>query len=191
MARFILFGPPGAGKGTQAALLSTLLTTPHISTGDLFRAAVAEKTPLGVKAQLYLDRGELVPDEVVIGMIQDRLGCEDARQGWLLDGFPRTLPQAHALDVLLEAIHQAIDCVVNLKVSDEFLVERLLGRGLKEGRKDDTEKVICRRLQIYRDQTAPLIQFYRDRKQLVDIEGGTAVEVVTASIQKAVAPFLA
>jgi adenylate kinase len=186
MARFILFGPPGAGKGTQASVLSTLLSLPHISTGDLFRAAVTEKTPLGLKAQTFLDRGELVPDEVVIGMIQERLGQDDSKAGWLLDGFPRTVPQANALDALLTALTQSIDHVINLKVSDEFLLERLLSRG----RKDDTEEVIRRRLQIYRDQTAPLIRFYRDRNQLTDIDGGSPVEVVTVSIQEAVTPFL-
>jgi adenylate kinase len=186
MARFILFGPPGAGKGTQASVLSTLLSLPHISTGDLFRAAVTEQTSLGLKAQTFLDRGELVPDEVVIGMIQERLGEKDAQPGWLLDGFPRTVPQAHALDTLLSSLSQSMDRVINLKVSDEFLLTRLLGRG----RKDDTEEVIRRRLQIYREQTAPLIQFYRDRNQLTDIDGGAPVDVVTASIQEAAAPFL-
>jgi adenylate kinase len=186
MARFILFGPPGAGKGTQAAVLSTLLSSPHISTGDLFRAAVVEKTPLGLKAQTFLDRGELVPDEVVIGMIQERLGQEDAKNGWLLDGFPRTVPQAHALDALLGSLNQAMDRVINLKVSDEFLLQRLLSRG----RNDDTEAVIRRRLQVYREQTAPLIEFYCDRGQLTDIDGSATVEVVTASIQEAAAPFL-
>lgn len=186
MAQFILFGPPGAGKGTQASVLSTLLSLPHISTGDLFRAAVTEQTPLGLKAQTFLDQGELVPDEVVIGMIRERLGEKDAQSGWLLDGFPRTVPQAHALDTLLTSLSQSIDRVINLKVSDEFLLARLLGRG----RKDDTEEVIRRRLQIYREQTAPLIQFYRDRNQLTDIDGSVPVEVVTASIQEAAAPFL-
>ncbi len=185
MARFILFGPPGAGKGTQAALLSEQLSLPHISTGDLFRAAVHEKTVLGLKVQAFLDQGELVPNEVVIDMIQDRLSQEDSKNGWLLDGYPRSVPQAHALDTLLDALDQSIDQVINLKVSDEFLLERLLGRG----RKDDTEEVIRRRLQVYQDQTAPLIQLYRDRDQLTDIDGSAPVEVVTASIQEAVTPL--
>jgi adenylate kinase len=185
MARFILFGPPGAGKGTQAALLSEQLSLPHISTGDLFRAAVHEKTVLGLKVQAFLDQGELVPNEVVIDMIQDRLSQADSKNGWLLDGYPRSVPQALALDALLDALDQSIDQVINLKVSDEFLLERLLGRG----RKDDTEEVIRRRLQVYQDQTAPLIQLYRDRDQLTDIDGSAPVEVVTASIQEAVTPF--
>jgi adenylate kinase len=187
MTRFILFGPPGAGKGTQAALLSKKLGLPHISTGDLFRAAVSEMTPLGVKVQAYLDKGELVPDAVVIDMIRERLSNPDIRRGWLLDGFPRSVAQAHALDDLLSSIHQSIDCVLNLHVSDQFLLERLLGRG----RKDDTEDVIRRRLEVYHEQTAPLIQFYRDRKQLVDVNGSDAVATVTASIEEAVCRFTA
>lgn len=186
MARFILFGPPGAGKGTQASLLSSLLSLPHISTGDLFRAAVTEKTTLGLQVQTFLDRGELVPNEVVISMIQERLSQDDSKAGWLLDGFPRSVPQAEALDTLLTSLAQSIDRVVNLKVSDEFLLERLLDRG----RKDDNEAVIRRRLEVYREQTAPLIEFYCDRGQLTDIDGSAPVEVVTASIQEAVAPFL-
>lgn len=185
MARLILFGPPGAGKGTQAVELSTRFAVPHISTGDLFRAAVAEQTALGVKAQEYLDRGELVPDNLVIDMIRERLVQPDAQAGWLLDGFPRTVPQAQALDELLSSINQGLDRVVNLAVPDAFLLERLLGRG----RKDDNEEVIRRRLQVYHDQTAPLIRFYGDRHQLTDIDGSAPVEVVTAAIQTALAVF--
>jgi adenylate kinase len=185
VARLILFGPPGAGKGTQAVELSTRFSVPHISTGDLFRAAVSEQTPLGVKAQNYLDRGELVPDDLVIDMIRERLVQPDTQAGWLLDGFPRTVPQAHALDDLLSSIHQGLDQVVNLQVPDTFLVERLLGRG----RKDDSEDVIRRRLQVYHDQTAPLTRFYGDRNQLTDIDGSVPVETVTAAIQAALAKF--
>ena len=185
MARLILFGPPGAGKGTQAVELSDRFAVPHISTGDLFRAAVSEQTTLGVKAQGYLDRGELVPDDLVIDMIRERLVQPDAKAGWLLDGFPRTVPQAHALDELLSSIHQGLDRVVNLEVPDAFLLERLLGRG----RKDDNEAVIRRRLQVYHDQTAPLIRFYGDRSQLTDIDGSAPVEDVTAAIQTALTAF--
>jgi adenylate kinase len=185
MARLILFGPPGAGKGTQAVELSTQFTVPHISTGDLFRAAVSEQTALGLKAQGYLDRGELVPDELVIDMIRERLLQPDAQAGWLLDGFPRTVPQAHALDELLSGIHQELDRVVNLEVPDGFLLERLLGRG----RKDDNEDVIRRRLQEYHEKTAPLIRFYGDRHQLTDIDGSAPVEDVTAAIQAALTDF--
>ncbi len=185
MARLILFGPPGAGKGTQAIELSTRFAVPHISTGDLFRAAVAEQTALGFKAQGYLDRGELVPDALVIDMIRARLAQPDTQAGWLLDGFPRTVPQAEALDALLSSINQGLDRVVNLEVPDEFLLERLLGRG----RKDDNEEVIRRRLQVYHDQTAPLIRFYGDRNQLTNIDGSATVEDVTDAIQTALAVF--
>jgi adenylate kinase len=185
VARLILFGPPGAGKGTQAVELSTRFAVPHISTGDLFRAAVSEQTALGVKAKGFLDRGELVPDDLVIEMIRERLVQTDTQAGWLLDGFPRTVPQAHALDELLATIHQRLDRVVNLQVPDTFLVERLLGRG----RKDDSEDVIRRRLQVYHEQTAPLIQFYGDRHQLTDIDGSAPVEDVTAAIQTALTAF--
>jgi adenylate kinase len=185
VARLILFGPPGAGKGTQAVELSQRFSVPHISTGDLFRAAVAEQTTLGVKAQSYLDRGELVPDDLVIDMIRERLVQPDTQSGWLLDGFPRTVPQAHALDDLLSGIRQELDRVVNLQVPDAFLLERLLGRG----RKDDSEEIIRRRLQVYHEQTAPLIRFYGDRHQLTDIDGSAPVEDVTAAIQTALAAF--
>jgi adenylate kinase len=197
VARLILFGPPGAGKGTQAVELSQRFSVPHISTGDLFRAAVAEQTSLGVKAQGYLDRGELVPDDLVIDMIRERLVHvqpdtlqpdtlqPDTQSGWLLDGFPRTVPQADALDDLLSGIHQELDRVVNLQVPDAVLLERLLGRG----RKDDSEDVIRRRLQVYHEQTAPLIRFYGDRHQLTDIDGSAPVEDVTAAIQTALAAF--
>jgi adenylate kinase len=182
VARFILFGPPGAGKGTQAVELSQRFAVPHISTGDLFRAAIAEQTPVGVKAQGYMDRGELVPDEVVIDIIRERLVQADTQAGWILDGFPRTVPQAHALDELLTSIQQELEQVINLTVPNEALVERMLSRG----RKDDTEDVIRRRLQIYKDQTAPLIDFYRDRHLLKDIDGSGAVGAVTSAIETAV-----
>ena len=182
MVRLILFGPPGAGKGTQAVAVASLLQVPHISTGDLFRAAVAAQSDLGLQAQSYLDQGELVPDEVVVGMIRERLTQDDVKSGWILDGFPRTLAQAHALDILLAELGQAFDRVVNLEVPDAVLIERMLSRG----RKDDTEAVIRRRLQVYQEQTSPLIDFYRDRKRLVGIEGNTTVDAVTIRIQAAV-----
>jgi adenylate kinase len=179
VARLILFGPPGAGKGTQAARLAELLGVPHISTGDIFRGAIAAQTPVGVKAQAYLDEGKLVPDSVVIDLVRERFSQPDTHLGWILDGFPRTVPQAHALDALLSEIHQAFDRVINLEVPNEFLVQRMLGRG----RKDDSEDVIRRRLQVYQEETSPLIDFYRDRSQLTDIDGSIPVDEVTASIQ--------
>jgi adenylate kinase len=180
-SRLVLFGPPGAGKGTQAAALSASLSVPHISTGDIFRGAVASGTALGLEAKSYLDKGELVPDGVVIGMIRDRLTQPDTQQGWLLDGFPRTVAQAHALDELLQDIGQSLEAVLNLQVTSTTLVERLLSRG----RQDDSEAVIRRRLEVYQEQTEPLIEFYRSRDRLVDINGSQAVEAVTAAIHQA------
>jgi adenylate kinase len=180
-SRLVLFGPPGAGKGTQAAALSASLSVPHISTGDIFRGAVASGTPMGLEAKSYLDKGDLVPDEVVIGMIRDRLTQSDTHSGWLLDGFPRTVAQAKALDELLQDIGQSLEGVLNLQVPTTTLVERLLSRG----RQDDAEEVIRRRLQVYQEQTEPLIEFYRNRDRLVDINGNLTVEEVTTSIHKA------
>jgi adenylate kinase len=180
VVRLILFGPPGAGKGTQAQALSQVLQIPHISTGDIFRAAVAQKTPLGQVAQSYLDQGSLVPDQLVIDLIRERLDQSDVKSGWLLDGFPRSLPQAHALDELLQDLGQQFDRVVNLAVPDQVLVDRMLSRG----RKDDTENVIRNRLQVYRDQTEPLIEFYQSRQQLADVDGDVPVEQVTQSIRQ-------
>jgi adenylate kinase len=182
VARLLLFGPPGAGKGTQAQVLASLLVIPHISTGDIFRAAVAHQTELGIQAKGFMDRGELVPDSLVIDLIKDRLTQPDTHNGWLLDGFPRTLPQAEALEQLLTYLGQEYDRVLNLEVPDATLVERMLGRG----RQDDNEAVIRTRLQVYRDQTEPLIGFYRQRQRLVDIDGSLEVEAVTHQIQEIV-----
>lgn len=178
MVRLILFGAPGAGKGTQAATLSQQLQVPHISTGDILRSAVAQQTPLGVEAQSYLNRGELVPDDLVIALIRERLSQPDAHSGWILDGFPRTVPQAEALDRLLQELSQRCDRVVNLEVPEPVLVSRMLERG----RQDDTEDVIRNRLQVYHQKTSPLIHFYRDRDQLTAIDGHADVPAVTAAI---------
>ena len=180
MSRLIFLGAPGAGKGTQAKVLADLSQIPHISTGDILRESVAQKTPLGLKAQAYMDRGDLVPDQLVIDLIRERLSQPDAQAGWILDGFPRNAIQAEFLDELLTEIAQVYSHAVNFEVPDEVLVTRLLGRG----RKDDTEEVIRHRLKIYREQTAPLIDFYQNRQKLVSINGDLLPEDVTAELKK-------
>ena len=184
MTRLIFLGPPGAGKGTQAKLLSEFCQVPHISTGDILRTAVAEKTELGKKAEFFMDAGELVPDELILDLILERLSQSDAVKGWILDGFPRNVPQANFLDSLLQKINQPCEFVVNLDVPDEVLLVRLLSRG----RQDDNEVVIRNRLDVYRQKTEPLIDFYRNRQQLVSVDGNQTVETVTSELQRLVNP---
>ncbi|MGG6294237.1 adenylate kinase [Leptolyngbya sp. AN02str] len=184
MVRLIFLGPPGAGKGTQAQLLAKNCSIPHISTGDILRSAVNQQTELGMKAQSYMDQGELVPDALILDMVGDRLGQDDAQPGWILDGFPRNVSQAKFLDDLLEKIEQSYDCVVNLDVPDEIIIARLLERG----RKDDNEEVIRHRLSVYREQTSPLIDFYRDRQQLVSVNGNQPVDEVSSALEQIVQP---
>ncbi|MEM9908660.1 MAG: adenylate kinase [Cyanobacteria bacterium P01_D01_bin.44] len=179
MTRLIFLGAPGAGKGTQAQFLSEECDVPHISTGDILRSAVAEQTELGKKAQSYMDAGELVPDDLILDLIRERLGQEDSANGWILDGFPRNVPQANFLDELLDKIQQPCDFVLNLDVPDEVLVARLLSRG----RADDNEAVIRNRLVVYREQTQPLIDFYRNRQQLVSVDGNQPMEAVTTDLK--------
>lgn len=187
--QLIFMGPPGAGKGTQAQLLAALWKIPHISTGDILRACVVAKTPLGLKAQAYMDAGELVPDQLLMDIVQERMNQPDANAGWILDGFPRTVAQAAFFDTLLCDVSGAggksgKDCdirAVNLDVPDNVLVTRLLSRG----RQDDNEETIRRRLQVYREQTEPLIEFYRAREQLVAVDGDRDMELVTAELQQA------
>jgi adenylate kinase len=183
VTRLIFLGPPGAGKGTQATILAQTCNIPHISTGDILRSAVAEKTKLGLEAKNYMDQGELVPDQLMLDLVRDRLIQTDAISGWILDGFPRTVAQASFLDHLLaDEIKQSYDCVVNLDVSDEILTARLLNRG----RADDSEETVRHRLQVYREQTSPLVNYYRDRQKLVVINGDQPVEAVTACLRQVV-----
>jgi adenylate kinase len=165
--RLVLVGPPGAGKGTQAVRLAERLDVPHISTGDLFRANLGANTPLGLAAKRFMEAGELVSDEVTVGMVRERLTEDDAAKGFILDGFPRTVAQADALEETLEAAGDDLDAVVALEVPEDVLVQRLLGRG----RTDDTEAVIRRRQEIYRDETAPLLEHYRGLLVTVDAVG--------------------
>jgi len=178
--RLILVGPPGAGKGTQAERLAELFDVPHISTGALFRENLAERTALGVEAKRYMDAGELVPDSVTVAMVRQRLAEDDAVKGFLLDGFPRTSSQADSLEEILAGRGEALDGVVELQVDEDELVQRLLSRG----RSDDTDDVIRRRLQVYRDETAPLIEYYRNKLVTVDAVG--QVEEVTDRVADAI-----
>ncbi|MBD1921516.1 adenylate kinase [Microcoleus sp. FACHB-831] len=187
MTRLIFLGPPGAGKGTQAKILADVCEIPHISTGDILRNAKAEGTPLGLKAKSYMDRGELVPDDLILDLIRERLNQPDAKAGWILDGFPRNVNQANFLDNLLREMSQGCDRVVNMEVADEVLVERMLGRARKEGRADDTPEVISHRLEVYRQQTAPLIDYYSDRQILVSVDGDRSLNEVTTTLKELIA----
>ena len=176
--RLVLLGAPGSGKGTQAARLKERLGVPHISTGDLLRAEVAAGSPLGLQAKEVMARGDLVSDEILLGMLEDRLARDDVRGGFILDGYPRNLAQAAALDGLLERLGQPFDAAVQLEVDNELLIDRLAGRAQAEGRADDNPESVRKRLQVYDEQTAPVIGYYRDAGRLGAVDGvGTLDEV--------------
>lgn len=210
--RIVLLGPPGAGKGTQAVRLAEKAGVPHISTGDMFRQAVREGTPLGREAKAYMDRGALVPDEVTIGIVRERLAKDDAAKGFVFDGFPRTTVQAEALDRILAELERPLEAVVNLVVPDEEIVRRLAGRRVcpqcgatyhvafnppaEPGRcdrcgaelvqrHDDREETVRERLGVYHRQTAPLVDYYREAGLLVQVDGTGDVDAVTASVLEA------
>jgi adenylate kinase len=216
--RIVLVGPPGAGKGTQAQFIASHLSIPKISTGDIFRANVSGNTPLGQKAKEYMDRGDLVPDEVTIAMVRDRLAEEDAQEGFLLDGFPRTVPQAETLKKILSEMDRKLDLVLELVVDDDEVVRRLSGRRTcrkcgriwhvafdpptKDGvcdncggelfqRDDDREETIRHRLEVYQEQTAPLASFYADEGILVGLDATGPVEEVTERALAALRRFAA
>ncbi len=207
--RVILLGPPGAGKGTQAKLISEKFSIPHISTGDIFRANIKEKTPLGIEAKRYIDNGQLVPDEVTIGIVKDRLTKDDCDNGFLLDGFPRTVAQAEALDEFLLGINKDLDVALLIKVPEEFILERMTGRRVCtscgasyhirfnppkiEGkcdicdneliqRKDDTEATVKERLEVYSKQTYPLINYYKDNGIISEVNGTESIDEVFGNI---------
>ncbi len=181
----ILLGPPGAGKGTQAARLSARLDVPAVSTGDIFRHNVRNGTELGVLAKSYMDRGEYVPDSVTDDLVKDRLSEADASGGFLLDGYPRTLAQVRTLDEYLAERGESLDAVIQLTADREETVQRLLLRAKDQGRSDDTEDVIRRRLEVYSQQTAPLINLFDSRGVLVSVDGLGSIDEVTDRIVSA------
>ena len=181
----IFLGAPGAGKGTQAEVVCEKLNIPTISTGNIIREALKNGTELGLKAKSYMDSGALVPDEVVIAIIKERLAQADCQNGFVLDGFPRTVEQAEALSKILKETKMDLDAVVNLSVPDKELVQRLLNRAIKEGRADDNEETISNRLHTYNSKTLPLIDYYRKAGILREINGVGSMEEITKEIQKA------
>ena len=176
--RIILMGPPGVGKGTQAKNIVEKFGIVHLSTGDILRAEVGGNTDLGERAKKYMDAGQLVPDELLLDMMEKRLQQDDCKKGYLLDGFPRTIPQAEGLETIVNKIDHTIDYVISLTADEDELVNRLVLRGLESGRSDDTEEVIKERQQVYWKLTAPLLDFYRDRELLHEVDGlGTISEI--------------
>jgi adenylate kinase len=185
--RIVLMGPPGAGKGTQAAIVAARLGIPHISTGEIFRANVSAGTPLGLEAQRYMDGGEYVPDAVTNAMVRDRLDESDAAAGFLLDGYPRTVAQVQELDSMLADRGLRIDHVVEITVDTDVVVDRLVKRALEQGRADDTAEVIRRRQDVYADQTEPLTRIYAEHGLLVQVDGLGSVDEVTDRLLAALA----
>ena len=180
--RMIFMGPPGAGKGTQAKHVATHFGIPAISTGDIFRANVSQGTPLGLQARDFMDRGAYVPDELTNALVLDRLAQDDAAEGFLLDGFPRTLPQVFTLDECLAGQGGSLDAVVQLVADADEVVQRLLKRAATQGRSDDTEDVIRTRLEVYREQTHPLVAVYAERGVLVSVDAVGGLDEVTERI---------
>ena len=182
----LVLGPQGSGKGTQAKRVSSDYEIPHVSTGDMFRA-LDDATPLGREVNEIMERGDLVPDEITIRMIRERLADDDAREGFILDGFPRNLAQAEALDEMLEEIGRNLDVIFFFDLDDETAKERALGRAHEEGRTDDTPETIARRLSIYHEQTEPVVEYYRTSGKLVPLHAARTVEEVASEVQSALA----
>jgi adenylate kinase len=181
----LVLGPQGSGKGTQAGRLSAAHGIPHVSTGEMFRAAVSAASELGRQIEPILAAGELVPDDLTVALIRERLAEPDAAQGFVLDGFPRTLAQADALDAMLVEIGRSLDAILFFDLADEIALERLLGRARDEGREDDTPEAIARRLEIYHEQTEPVVERYRAGGKLVPLRAERSVGSVAAEIEEA------
>lgn len=182
----ILLGPPGSGKGTQGALLSEHTGLPRVSTGQLLRDAVERDTPLGREAKQYMDQGLLVPDTVILGLIEEVLASPEAGGGIIMDGFPRTVAQAEAVERLLAERQTAVDRVLSIEVPEDELVHRMMGRAKREGRDDDTPETIRQRFAVYAEQTAPLIAFYTERGLLTDVSGMGSIEEIAGRVREAV-----
>ncbi|KQX42578.1 adenylate kinase [Devosia sp. Root436] len=187
--RLILLGPPGAGKGTQAKILVDTYGIPQLSTGDILRSAIAAKTPLGLEAKAIVDRGDLVSDAIVNGIVSERLDAEDCKPGFILDGFPRTIAQAEALDQMLVDKGVKLDAVIEIKADADELVRRVIQRAKESGgaRADDNEEVLRKRLGVYQEQTAPLVAYYAEGGLLKTVNGMEPVDQVTAAIKAAIA----
>jgi adenylate kinase len=186
--RLVLLGAPGSGKGTQASRLREHLQVPHISTGELLRAAVKAGTPLGLQAKAVMEAGSLVSDEIVLGMLEERLTAGDTGNGFILDGYPRNLVQANALDGLLKKLAQPVDLAVQLDVDTELLIDRLAGRAQAEGRADDSPEAVRNRLKVYNDATAPVVDFYRNSGRLACVDGVGGMDEVFSRILSTLAP---
>ena len=184
MANILLLGPQGAGKGTQGSLIASEYAIPHVATGDMLRAAMADGSELGQQVRPIYDSGRLVPDDLMIALIRERLSAEDARDGFVLDGFPRTMAQADALEEMLREIGRDLDVVLEFQVPDEVGRERMLKRAAEEGRTDDTPEAIDERLRLYHEETKPLIEYYRTRGNLVGVHGDRPVNQVFSEIQQ-------
>ena len=209
-------GPPGAGKGTQAALIKEEYKLPHISTGDMFRAAIKNSTPLGIEAKKFIDQGKLVPDSVTIGLVKERISEADCANGFMLDGFPRTIAQAEALDVILKELNISLDAVLNIAVDSEVLVDRIVGRRVckqcgagyhvtnlkpkKDGvcdvcgseliqRKDDTKETVVTRLEVYTTQTKPLLEYYEKQNLVKTVNGLGDIDVIFGEVKKVLGGF--
>jgi adenylate kinase len=180
--RYLIMGPQGVGKGTQAALLAAHYEIPTISTGDIFRFNLKNKTALGLEASAYMEKGELVPDELTNRIVEDRLQHDDAKNGWILDGFPRNMAQVEALDAIMENSGMTIDAVIALDADRDVLLERMQKRAQIEGRADDTPEAIAERLSIYDRETKPLLDVYRDRGLLVEVNGVGEIDDITIAI---------
>lgn len=186
--RLVLLGPPGAGKGTQAKILVDTYSIPQLSTGDMLRAAIADETPLGLEAKAIVDRGDLVSDDIVSGIISERMDQPDCAKGFILDGFPRTIAQAEALTHMLDRKGLHLDAVIEIKADPDTLVERIINRARETNgaRADDNEDVLRKRLGVYNEQTAPLVTFYSEQGLLTSVDGMQPIEEVTATIKAAI-----